>query len=100
MRIRGIAIPYGAPNASAHIERFMGTLRREVLGHVLVWNERQLRAVLGEYIHGWYNNSRVHRGIHGIPDPDPALAEPRPPAGRLVARPILNGLHDDYRIAA
>ena len=100
MRIRGIAIPYGAPNAAAHIERFMGTLRREVLDRILIWNERQLRAVLAEYIHDWYNNSRVHQGIHGIPDPDPALAEPRPPGGRLVARSILNGLHHDYRLAA
>ena len=100
MSIRGIAIPYGAPNAAAHIERFMGTLRREVLDHMLFWNERQLRAVIGEYIHGWYNSSRVHQGIHGIPDPDPALAEPKPPGGRLVARPILNGLHHDYRLAA
>lgn len=39
-------------------------------------------------------------GIHGIPDPDPELAAPKPANGKLVARPILNGLHHDYRLAA
>jgi transposase InsO family protein len=98
--IRGIPTPYHAPNAQAHIERFNGTLRRELLDRILVWNEGQLRIVLNEYVHGWYNNSRVHQGIHGIPDPDPELAKPKPVNGRLVARPVLGGLHHDYRWAA
>jgi hypothetical protein len=96
--IRGIPTPYHAPNAAAHVERFNGTLRREVLDRILVWNEAQLCTILNEYVHGWYNNSRVHQGIHGIPDPD--LARPKPMNGRLIARPVLNGLHDDYRLAA
>jgi putative transposase len=99
MGIRGIAIPYGAPNAAAHIERLIGTLRRECLDRMLIWNERHLRCVLKEFI-GWYNRGRVHQGLNGIPDPDPALAEPKPLRGRLVAIPVLNGLHHDYRLAA
>ena len=100
MGIRGIPTPYHAPNAQAHVERFIGTLRRELLDRILVWNEGQLRTVLAEYIHGWYNNSRVHQGIHGIPDPDPELAGEKPAHAKLVARPILNGLHHDYRAVA
>jgi len=95
--IRGVPTPYHAPNAAAHIERFMGTLRRELLDRILVWNEGQLRAVLAEFVRDWYNRSRVHQGIHGIPDPDPELSAPKPANGKLVARPILNGLHHDYR---
>ena len=98
--IRGIATPYHAPNAAAHIERFMGTLRRELLDRILVWNEGQLRTVVNEYVHGWYNNSRVHQGIHGIPDPDPELAGEKPTDGKLVARPVCGGLHHDYRLGA
>ena len=99
MKIRGIPTPYGAPNANAHIERFIGTLRREFLDLVLIWNENQLRRLLAEYIR-WYNTGRVHQGIHGIPDANPALTGDFPENGRLVAKPILNGLHHDYRLVA
>jgi transposase InsO family protein len=99
MGIRGIPIPYGAPNAAAHIERLIGTLRRECLDRMLIWNERHLRCTLTEF-NFWYNHGRVHQGLNGIPDPDPALAEPKPVGGRLVAIPVLNGLHHDYRLAA
>ena len=95
----GIPIPYGAPNAAEHIERLIGTLRRECLDRVLIWNEGHLRCVLKEFI-GWYNHGRVHQGLNGIPDPDKALADPKPLSGRIVAVPVLNGLHHDYRLAA
>ncbi len=99
MGIRGIPIPYGAPNAAAHIERMIGTLRRECLDRMLIWNERHLRCTVAEFL-SWYNHGRVHQGLKGIPDPEPALAEPKPVGGRLVAVPVLNGLHHDYRLAA
>ena len=97
--IRGVPTPYHAPNANAHVERFNGTLRREVLDRILVWNEAQLRSLLAEYIR-WFNAGRVHQGLHGIPDPDPELAKPKPAQGRLTARPVLGGLHRDYRLVA
>ena len=99
MRIRGIPTPYGAPNAAAHVERLIGTLRRECLDRMIIWNERHLSDTLHEYI-GWYNQGRAHQGIHGIPDPEPCLKKPPPKNGKLVAIPILNGLHHDYRLAA
>ena len=99
MGIRGVPIPFGAPNAAAHMERLIGTIRRECLDRMLIWNQRHLRCVLKEFI-GWYNHGRVHQGLNGIPDPDPGLAEPKPLRGRLVAIPVLNGLHHDYRLAA
>ena len=97
--IRGIPTPYHAPNAAAHVERFIGTLRRELLDRILVWNERQLRAVVNEYVR-WFNEGRVHQGIHGIPDPDPELAGEKPADGKLVARPVCGGIQHDYRLAA
>ncbi len=99
MGIRGIPTPYHAPNANAHVERFIGTLRRELLDHILVWNERQLRAVVNEYVR-WFNTGRVHQGIHGIPDPDPELLGDKPADGKLVARPVCGGIQHDYRLAA
>jgi putative transposase len=99
MGIQRMPIPYGAPNATAHIERLIGTLRLECLDRMLIWNERHLRPVLTEFI-VWYNQGRVHPGLNGIPDPDPALAEAKPSSGKLVAIPVLNGLHHNYRPAA
>ena len=55
--------------------------------------------VLTEFV-GWYNHGRVHEGLNGIPDPDPAIDGPKPLGSRLVAIPVLNGLHHDYRLAA
>jgi transposase InsO family protein len=99
MGIRGIPIPYGAPNAAAYIERLMGTPRRECLDRILIWSERHPRCVLHEFI-GWYNRRRIHQGLNGIPYPDPSLADPKPLGGRLVAVPVLNGMPRDCRLAA
>jgi putative transposase len=65
----------------------------------LIWNERHLRCVLAEFIR-WYDHGRVHQGLNGIPDPDPALTGAKTSSGKLVAIPVLNGLHHDYRLAA
>jgi transposase InsO family protein len=102
--IKGIPIPYGASNAAAHIERFMGSLRRECLNHFIFLSEDHLRRTVAAYI-AYYNESRPHQGIEGIPDSGPGLPRETPPATRdgpikVVAGPVLGGLHHDYRIAA
>ncbi len=99
MDIRRIPTPYFAPNANAHIERLIGTLRRECLDHMLIWNERHRQKILSEYI-SWYNGGRVHQGIQGIPNPEPSLYDEKPEDGKISAIPILNGLHHDDRLAA
>ena len=99
MGIRGIPTPYEAPNAAAHVERLIGTLRHEVLDKMIIWNERHLRSVLRETV-SWYNGIRVHQGIHGIPSPASGMEPPSTDKGKLVAISVLNGLHHDYRLAA
>ena len=100
MGIEGIPIPYGAPNANAHVERFNRTLREDALDHFVFFGEDHIRRVMAEYIE-YYNRARPSQAIHAIPDPYPELREPLPAfGGRLVARPVLGGLHHDYRLAA
>ncbi len=102
MGIRGLPIPHGAPNASAHIERFMRTLREECLRHFIFVSEGHLRRTVGEYVR-YFNGSRVHQGTGSIPEPEPrTLAPPGEPAelDRVASRSVLGGLIHDYRRAA
>ena len=87
-----------APRANAICERFVGSLRRECLDHMLVIGERQLIRVLKEYI-SYFNPVRPHQGI-AQQIPAPRVSPPgEARAGKVVAFPVLNGLHD-YRWAA
>ena len=93
--IKEIRTPTGAPNANAICERFFGSLRRECLDHILILNERHLQGVTGEYL-DYYHQARPHQGLDQC---IPSGVE-RPQTGKVVAFPVLGGLHYDYRRAA
>ena len=99
MGIKGLPIPYGAPNASPFVERFMRTLRREALNHFIFLGIGHIRRVVARYIR-YYNGARPSQAIHGIPDPYPELKQQPPRNGKLVALPVLGGIHHDYRLVA
>jgi hypothetical protein len=99
MGIKGLPIPYGAPNASPFVERFMRTLRQEALNHFIFPGIDHIRRVVTEYIR-YYNGARPSQAIHGIPDPYPELQQQPPVNGKLVALPVFGGIHHDYRLAA
>ncbi|MDP8256310.1 MAG: integrase core domain-containing protein [Candidatus Alcyoniella australis] len=101
MNIRGISTPFEAPNANAYCERLIGTLRRECLDHMLIFNERHLICVLSEY-RDFYNHERYHQGVKRISVPAEDITQSRNLEGKgaLVSLPILNGLHHSYRLAA
>jgi putative transposase len=97
--IEGIPIPYGAPNASPHVERLVRTLREEALDHFIFVTVDHIRRVANEYVR-YYNSARPSQAIHGIPDPYPELRQPPPRGGKLVALPVLGGVLHDYRLVA
>ena len=68
MCIKGLPIPYAAPNASPHVERFIRTLREEAMNHIIFLSVDHIRRVVREYIR-YYNGARPSQAIHGIPDP-------------------------------
>jgi transposase InsO family protein len=93
--IADVRTPVRAPRANAVAERVVRTFRAECLDHMIVMNERHLHAVLGEFF-GCYNHERPHRTL-GLETLVPRSALP---AGEVVSRPILGGLHHAYARAA
>ena len=93
--ITGVRTPPRAPKANAIGERIVRTIRRECLDHVIVINERHLQAVLAEFA-DYYNRDRPHRSLE-LASP---IVAPSQPAGRVVSRSVLGGLHHVYARAA
>ncbi|MFE5177657.1 integrase core domain-containing protein [Streptomyces sp. NPDC056634] len=60
--LRVLKSPPQAPKANAHCERFIGTLRRELLDRALILDERHLRRTLTRYLEH-YNGPRPHRAL-------------------------------------
>jgi len=99
MGIKGIPIPYGDPNANAHVERSHRTLREAALDHFIFLSEGHVRRVCREFV-DYYNRARPSQAIGAIPDPYPELRISPPSEGKLVALPVLGGLEYDYRLVA
>jgi putative transposase len=96
--IRIIPTPVRAPRANAIAERWIGTLRRECLDHLLITGPRHLAVVLQEYIEH-YNTHRPHRTLRQLPP-----AGCTPPRSGSTIRPLrrdrLGGLiHENLQVA-
>ncbi len=91
--------PYRAPKANAICERFLGSARRECLDHILVLGERHLYPVIQEYVDD-FNQARPHQGIEQRIPGGPNVLPAQPARGKIIALPVLNGLHHHYRWAA
>src|SRR5665647_3799750 len=72
--MRVIRTPFQAPNANAHIERWVGSVRRECLDRLLIIGRRQLERVLRVYVRH-YNEQRPHRALD-LEAPDPRTIPP------------------------
>ena len=92
---------YRTPQANAVCERFLGSVRRECLDHFLILHEKQLARLLNAYV-VYFNQARPHQGLgQRIPDPPPVLSTSPPnQPNKVIAVPVLGGLHYDYQRAA
>ena len=91
--------PIRTPVANAFAERWIGTLRRELLDRTIIWNRQQFERIVVDYI-DHYNTHRPHRSLQQRP-PAPTRS-PNPPDGplRLLKSTRCDGLINEYRHAA
>jgi transposase InsO family protein len=92
MGIRDHPIAARSPWQNGHAERLIGSIRRECLDHIVILGEDHLRQVLKAYA-TYYNHVRPHLALAK----DAPLVRPAQRFGRIVTRPILGGLHHQYR---
>ena len=94
--IQEVRTAFRSPWQNPYVERVIGSIRRECLDRLIVLNESGLRKILDEYVR-YYNEHRCHQSLASnarLPrKPDP------PENGRLLATPVLYGLHHTYRRA-
>ncbi|MGI9051505.1 MAG: integrase core domain-containing protein [Ilumatobacteraceae bacterium] len=85
-----------APQANAFAERWVRSVRHELLDRTLIWNQRQLRHLLESYVEH-YNSHRPHRSLHHrAPNQTNAVR----PAERIERHTVCGGLINEYRPAA
>jgi len=99
--INEVRTAYQSPWQNPFVERCIGTLRRELLDHVIVFNQAHLDRLLRQYIDEYYHVSRPHQGLGGetpVPhDRHESFAAPT----KLISNPVVGGLHHRYvRVAA
>ena len=93
-----IKTPVRSPRANSFAERYVGTLRRECLDHLLIYGERHLRQILTEYARH-YNHHRPHQSR----EQRPPLHEPGQAVdmtARIRRRQVVHGLINEYRRTA
>jgi putative transposase len=101
--LRIIRTPVQAPTANAYCERLVGTIRRECLDYLIPMNERHLNMTLKEFV-VYYNRARPHSARPGTPEPilpsvaTSSLRHQFPTGYRIRSKPVLGGLHNDYRL--
>jgi putative transposase len=91
-----IQTPFRSPQANAHAERFVRTVRAECLDWLLILGARHLDRVLRVYVEH-YNAERPHRALGRCP---PLATQPPAPPAPATRRDRLGGLLHEYHLAA
>jgi putative transposase len=97
--LRIIKTPVRAPRANAIAERFVGSVRRELLDRTLIVNQQHAATVLGEYQHH-YNAHRPHRALGQAAPLRPLPQRTTSEAITVRRRNRLGGLLHEYQQVA
>jgi transposase InsO family protein len=92
--------PIRTPVANTFAERWIGSIRRELLDRTIIWNRRQLERLVTDYI-AHHNEHRPHQSLGQQPPTPPQEPPDTPPASITVLRTSrCDGLINEYRNAA
>jgi len=94
MGTRPLRLPYRSPDLNAYAERWILSLKSEVLEHLILPGDRQLRRVLNEYL-AHYHAERAHQGLSGEII-DPRHQDETAVINKVVRRKRLGGLLSYY----
>jgi len=93
MAIEEVVTAPRSPWQNAYVERIIGSIRRECLDHIIIFDERHLRRMLSAYFQ-YHQHSRTHLSLcKDCPEPRPIQT---PSTGTVVAFPQVDGLHHRY----
>jgi transposase InsO family protein len=93
MAIEEVVTAPRSPWQNAYVERIIGSIRRECLNHVIVFDERHLRRILSAYFR-YHHRSRTHLSLaKDCPEPRPVQPSS---TGTVIAFPEVGGLHHRY----
>ena len=90
---------FRSPWQNGVAERWVGSVRRELLDHVIVLSQRHLRSLLKEYVR-YYHEDRTHLGLGKDAPAGRVVASAPPSESKIVSLPRLGGLHHRYIVAA
>ena len=93
MGIEQVLIAARSPWQNPYIERLIGSIRRECLDHVIIFNDKHLRRMLKQYFR-YYHEYRTHLGL----EKDCPITRPIQPfeSGPISSEPMVGGLHNRY----
>jgi putative transposase len=95
--VNEVRIAPRSPWQNPYVERLIGSIRRECLDHLIVFNARHLKRLLRSYF-TYYHGARTHLALaKQCPEPRTVAL---PEQGKVIAFPHVGGLHHEYRRAA
>jgi putative transposase len=94
MGIKLIVTVSKCPWHNNHVESLIGTIRRECLNHIIVFNERHLMRILSAYIE-YYNETRTHKAL-GKDTPNSRVVDLPSKGKTIVGIRESGGLHHRY----
>jgi transposase InsO family protein len=96
MGIQEVLTAYHSPWQNPYVERLHGSIRRECLDHIIIFNEDHLRRILRSYF-AYYHEDRTHLGLAKDTPLERPVTNRVLPSDGIVALPRVGGLHHRYQ---